>query len=746
MSLQVQQQIPALPAVALASKQFMTIGSVFAMMTQLQSKTMMDKGSITNINAIVETGIYEGTDVVNSPITGEIMVMANKDAHGDFAFFLMGDDRTMHTGGKKVGGQVGWQQVKHHVQTTGEIQVKTAGGFTTIQTNTYTNISGTVDLQDGKEHVVTFVMATGETDIPNGDPAWGYILPHVADATGQPTRMKMGSASNPLGGTPNGTLKLWIDKGALVSIKKTDPANIESEWQVTHVEIPANGGASDVIHADGHIPMSQGYVPTVPKSVADKEYVDNHTSVSFTSHGLTVPDNADGKNGDVYFQYPSAKSETLLIDKSKLPSFNGTSASGFSLDMHPLSGILVIPSATALANLPTSGDLVSDFIELYLDGIKYDFGTSEFEGIRFDVLISIDHLFTEDVTNVSTAELLFLKEGTGEYDQYVKTNGHWVEHKPLSSSDIESISFISHGMDAPDNADGKDGDVYFRYLENVDVHLVLDSSTGVGDIVYNHGKVLYSDSLSGYSPKALEIPAGIDMGVITRADNPNDFFEITVNGIIKPLPDSIRDITADIVELDWIDWNLTFSAISVEIRHLKHVKGEYNKYVKQDGEWIEHKPLPDEPTADGEYVLKVTGGVASWGFRSASAPKVYDAYLLGSSVNADVTLSIYHKFDGTTEETRNAGVDLTDGQEYFIQVMYQAGLTDAHILDSVNIFSAESFANQEGATKTPKQLYGDAGNPILGQAVKAWVNSGATIMIKHDSVFGGLKATTVPTP
>ena len=38
----------------------------------------------------------------------------------------------------------------------------------------------------------------------------------------------------------------------------------------------------------------------------------------------------------------------------------------------------------------------------------------------------------------------------------------------------------------------------------------------------------------------------------------------------------------------------------------------------------------------------------------------------------------------------------------------------------------------------------DAGNPILGQATKAWINSGATVMIKHDSVFGGLKATLVP--
>ena len=120
---------------------------------------------------------------------------------------------------------------------------------------------------------------------------------------------------------------------------------------------------------------------------------------------------------------------------------------------------------------------------------------------------------------------------------------------------------------------------------------------------------------------------------------------------------------------------------------------------------------------------------------------VYDAYVLGSSVNADVTMSIYHKFDGVTEETRNAGIDLTDGQEYLIQPMYQNGLTDAHILDNVNMFTAKSFANQEQGTPTPDQLYGDSGNAILGQAVKAWVNAGATIAIKYDTVFGALKAT-----
>ena len=163
-----------------------------------------------------------------------------------------------------------------------------------------------------------------------------------------------------------------------------------------------------------------------------------------------------------------------------------------------------------------------------------------------------------------------------------------------------------------------------------------------------------------------------------------------------------------------------------------------------NGSWVEIKSnLPDAPATDGEYVLTVVGGVSTWGLNSGGA-LIYDAYILGSSVNADVALSIYHKFDGVAEETRNAAIDLTDGQEYLVQPMYQSGLTDAHILDSVNMFASKSFADQTQATPAPNQLYGDSGNPILGQAMKAWVNAGATIAIKYDSVFGGLKATIRP--
>jgi len=148
--------------------------------------------------------------------------------------------------------------VKHLTVSTGEIAVGIASGFTTIKTNMYANLFGT-DLMDGKEHVIQLIMAPGSPEIPDGDPAWGYMLPHVADQTGQPIRLR----SAGLAGTPNGVVKLWIEKGAFVTIKKTDAHDPASDWEVTHVEIPANGGATHVTHGSHNVPAA----PT-----ADGEY------------------------------------------------------------------------------------------------------------------------------------------------------------------------------------------------------------------------------------------------------------------------------------------------------------------------------------------------------------------------------------------------------------------------------------------------------------------------------------------
>ena len=148
---------------------------------------------------------------------------------------------------------IGLGAVKHKAISTGEIQIEIANGFTTILTNTFTNILGTTALADGNEHIIQLAMKPGSPLIPDHDPAWGYILPHVADNTGQPIRLQSGS----LAGTPNGTLKLWVDGGAFVTIKKVNASDMQSDWIVTHVEIQANGGHTAATHIP-HMPKVDG--------------------------------------------------------------------------------------------------------------------------------------------------------------------------------------------------------------------------------------------------------------------------------------------------------------------------------------------------------------------------------------------------------------------------------------------------------------------------------------------------------
>ncbi|MHA2023998.1 MAG: hypothetical protein ACTSWQ_10090, partial [Candidatus Thorarchaeota archaeon] len=172
------QVIPVDPAKALASRELMTVGSVFTQLNALHSNSLAHKGAISAMSDITEIGVYEGTDVTDAAVQGKVIIFAVKDSDGDFGYFLLDDKEGMHTGGKPSGGAISWSQVQHKPKSVGIMDIKTSGGFTTIQTNTFTNILGTTDLMDGSEHIVQFKMATGEAEIPDGDPNWGYILPH----------------------------------------------------------------------------------------------------------------------------------------------------------------------------------------------------------------------------------------------------------------------------------------------------------------------------------------------------------------------------------------------------------------------------------------------------------------------------------------------------------------------------------------------------------------------------------------
>jgi len=211
------------------------------------TNTMANKGAVSTLDDIAETGIYEGVDVALSPVQGAIMIMAGKDESGGMGVMIIDAKNELHVGSKPSGGSFTFSAVHHKLVSTGDIQVEVSGAFTTVLTNTFTNILATVDLMDGAEHVVRFVMKPGSPDIVS-TADWGWMNPKQVDATGTPVRMELSA----LGGTPNSTLKLWVEDGALVTIKKKDSADAASAFVVTHVELQgghahltANGLMSD---------------------------------------------------------------------------------------------------------------------------------------------------------------------------------------------------------------------------------------------------------------------------------------------------------------------------------------------------------------------------------------------------------------------------------------------------------------------------------------------------------------------
>jgi hypothetical protein len=75
------------------------------------SVVMQEKGAITDIDDVVETGIYHGIDVSKSPIQGPIMVMSSQDSAGNMGFFLMGSDQILRVGSKPVGSPATWKTI-----------------------------------------------------------------------------------------------------------------------------------------------------------------------------------------------------------------------------------------------------------------------------------------------------------------------------------------------------------------------------------------------------------------------------------------------------------------------------------------------------------------------------------------------------------------------------------------------------------------------------------------------------------
>ncbi len=476
--LETQQTLPTIIAEAMASKEFMTVGSVFKQFHAFSQNTMTEKGDITNINDIVETGIYTGNDVVNSPIQGHIMIMAHKDLHSNFGYMLMGDDMLLHTGGKpSTASDPTWKEV---VTNDTKDVVKTVGVGKDFE-----KLHDALVFAETKQgHSVTLTLDDGTYTIGDGGVRAGEWASH-------------------------GTLYIYRNMSLAITGKNR------------------------------------------------------------TKDGVKIILHADSRTNDAYFI-----------------------TSGFAASIE-------------LANMT-------------------------------------------------------LATSIGDIS---KTDQRWLFNIYSNSNDFKIANAKLQG--------------WMHTFSDYGTPAVLDNVEFVSNV------------------NAISATKGsrIILKTVTFIDNTKD-----------------TNIPLNEIQYDG-------SFISDGKAPLHHKGG-----------------VPVPPTADGDYVLKVVAGVMTWVVAtSADAPIIYDAYMLGSSVNADVTLSPFHKFDGVTEEDRNAGIDFMDGQDYVIHPMYQNGLTDAHMLDAVGMFLAKDFHNAHPEALIVKSG-GSAGNPFNGAMMKAAIHAGEDLIVNYDKV------------
>jgi len=354
-------------------------------------------------------------------VLDDILALYPDNTQGDISAKDLRDGFTMGLG-----------SVQSKVVSTGDIQVNKDANFTTILTNTFTNILGTTDLMDGNPHVVTLVMKSGSLEIPDGDPAWGYMLPKQADATGQPIRLKSGG----LAGTPNGTIKLWIEKGALVTIQKSNSGDVQSDWEVTHVDIPANGGVNDLLHADGHVVMTSDYEPSGDHAIVDVKFLASNLPHDFK--GNTEPDPALGKEHDTYELFPSEADVTLHEGASHriYQPFNFIIFMDIASD--DLKVISINPVTRAVTILYGKNGIpdIGHFSLQVATGTIFPMTT---EGHTNSMITAIYGSGADsDVAGITTATSVKVtaKALTGKYQDYVKHDDVWFPTEPYSRVEV----------------------------------------------------------------------------------------------------------------------------------------------------------------------------------------------------------------------------------------------------------------------------------------------------------------------
>ena len=69
------------------------------------------KGTVTAIDDITTAGIYDGVDLLDSPVQGPVIIEVYADTAGNLDISLKGNDGERHEGGRPNGGAVFWHNV-----------------------------------------------------------------------------------------------------------------------------------------------------------------------------------------------------------------------------------------------------------------------------------------------------------------------------------------------------------------------------------------------------------------------------------------------------------------------------------------------------------------------------------------------------------------------------------------------------------------------------------------------------------
>jgi len=78
------------------------------------SGVMFARGIITDVNNITTSGIYEGVNVANAPVTGAVIIEAYKDAAGNIDLTLKDPTMRRYEGRKQAGSSAVWHNAEPH--------------------------------------------------------------------------------------------------------------------------------------------------------------------------------------------------------------------------------------------------------------------------------------------------------------------------------------------------------------------------------------------------------------------------------------------------------------------------------------------------------------------------------------------------------------------------------------------------------------------------------------------------------